>query len=144
MREHKTRYTYVYIQDSWFYNLSDVTRWCSWTSSCSPYLCKGRQVWFVNICCVINFDMLLLSILICYCYCYQFWNVSDEKQPSWWPTVTKLLFIIAGDFLDAQASLAPTHVRCRLVRHTFESISVSGCSSWKVEESGPQLFWGKK
>ena len=29
---------------------------------------------------------------------------------------------------------------CCSVRNTFESISVSSCSMWKVEESGPQWF----
>ena len=45
-------------------------------------------------------------------------------------------------FLDTHVSLAPTHLRCPLViLLNFHSISVSGCSTWKVEERGPQLFF---
>ena len=55
-------------------------------------------------------------------------------------------------FLDTHVSLAPTHV-CLLVRWSvcwsvcwsvtlsdFQSVSVSGRPTWKVEERGPQLF----
>ena len=56
-----------------------------------------------------------------------------------------LEIISLAQFLDAQASLAPTHL-CPSVRRSvtlsnFHSTSVSGCSTWQVEESGPQLFF---
>ena len=58
-------------------------------------------------------------------------------------------------FLDAQASLAPTHVRCPSVTLSdFQSVSVSGCPTWKVEVRRPQFcfffnfgsgcFWPEK
>ena len=55
-----------------------------------------------------------------------------------------LFLKIKVDFLDAQTSLAPTHV-CLSVGWlvtllNFHTIRVSGCSTWKVEKSNPQLF----
>ena len=50
------------------------------------------------------------------------------------------------NFLDTHVSLAPTNVRCPSVRRSvtlsdLHSVSVSGRPTWKVEESGPQLFF---
>ena len=48
-------------------------------------------------------------------------------------------------FLDTHVSLAPTHVSPQVGRSVtlsdFQSVSVSGRPTWKVEESGPQLFF---
>ena len=60
-----------------------------------------------------------------------------------------LVFWSTTIFQDTQVSLAPTHVclsvgpsvRWSVILLNFHSISVSGCSSWKVEERQPQLFF---
>ena len=48
------------------------------------------------------------------------------------------------NFLDAQASLAPTHVspsvRLSVTLSDFQSVSVPGRPTRKVEQRGPQLF----
>ena len=76
---------------------------------------------------------------------------SRLKYNTWFEqkyTANEKMWVLKSDlnssFLDTQVSLAPTHVRCLSVRPSYFRISILsgslGCSTWKIEESGPQLF----